>query len=166
MNDVRVHKHTLARWRRWRHRPIYIQVPVVWPCFSCFPINCDTSWKTIVDEPSSDSDQSRSASVVIDVMRSRHVGVSLCRILSRCERRVRRLFALTNAFSSFQMSIAILNDPQLSNDVYDLLISQAAPALAQPACRAQPCDFLTVNPDTHSECLSNSITSLSLLLRL
>ncbi|VDL77385.1 unnamed protein product [Nippostrongylus brasiliensis] len=68
------------------------------------------------------------------------------------------------------MSIAILNDPQLSNDIYDLLISHSAPTLFSSlpmVALVQRHDIITIEPDCYSE-YQHSSTSvpLTLLLRL
>ncbi|EYB87418.1 hypothetical protein Y032_0263g595 [Ancylostoma ceylanicum] len=69
-------------------------------------------------------------------------------------------------FCNFRMSIAILNDPQLSNDVYDLLISQTAPCLV-PKERPQYHDFVTIDSCPIREHQPSSMpSSLALLLRL
>ncbi|KAJ1347920.1 hypothetical protein KIN20_003100 [Parelaphostrongylus tenuis] len=47
------------------------------------------------------------------------------------------------------MSIAILNDPQLSTDVYDLLISQTTPSMA-PSARDESHDIFTTVLNVHS----------------
>ncbi|KAL6725060.1 hypothetical protein Aduo_019881 [Ancylostoma duodenale] len=72
----------------------------------------------------------------------------------------------STSFCNFRMSIAILNDPQLSTDVYDLLISQTAPCLV-PKERPQCHDFVTFDTCTVYEHQPNSMpSSLALLLRL
>ncbi|KAK6759555.1 hypothetical protein RB195_021249 [Necator americanus] len=64
------------------------------------------------------------------------------------------------------MSIAILNDPQLSTDVYDLLISQTAPSLVS-AAPPQPHDFVTLECYAMHEHQQDSMKcSLALFLRL
>ncbi|VDM53175.1 unnamed protein product [Angiostrongylus costaricensis] len=66
------------------------------------------------------------------------------------------------------MSIAILNDPQLSTDVYDLLISQTTPSLA-PSARDESRDIFTSVLSVHSstqQFYSPSMNSLVILLRL